>query len=78
MSGALRRVGVVVLVYAAAAWAVLGGAAWLRRALALPALFDVLLRAGLLLGLGVAAALAWRYPALGEGSRTPATMGEDH
>lgn len=64
----VRRVAVVVLLYVAAGWIVLSFGGWLRRVLVLPPLFDTLLRAGLAVGLPVAAALAWSYPRLAGGS----------
>lgn len=68
MSGsAVRRVLIVLLFYAAVAWLVLGGAGWLQTALALPRLFDDLLRLGLALGVPIAVVIAWRYPRLGGG-----------
>ena len=68
MGAPLYRVTSVLLVYAGAAWVVLGVAGWFRRALALPALFETLLRGGLLMGVVLAALLAWHYPRLGVGS----------
>lgn len=66
----VRRVVAVLVVYAGGAWIVLRLGDWLRRVLMLPPLFDTLLRAGLLVGVVVAAALAWSYPrlAVGDGS----------
>jgi hypothetical protein len=63
----VRRVGAVLLVYAVVGVVVLIGAGWLRQLLALPDLFEELLRGGLLLGVPVAAVVAWRYPTLGDG-----------
>ena len=72
MSGsAVRRVLIVLLFYAAVAWVVLGGAGWLQTALALPQLFDDLLRLGLVLGVPIAMVIAWRYPHLGGGESGP-------
>jgi len=70
VTGALRRVAVVLVVYAAIAWVALGGGGWLRRTLALPELFGTLLRVGLALGALAAIVLAWRYPELGRGGTT--------
>ena len=67
----LRRIVAVLLVYLAVTWVVLLGAGWLRRALALPELFDVLLRGGLVLGLPLAALMAWKYPEIGHGGQGP-------
>ncbi len=64
----LRRITYVLLAYLPVAWIVLGFAGWLRRVLALPQLFDSLLRGGLVLGLPLAALLAWKYPELGNGN----------
>ena len=68
--GGPRRVAVVVGLYVVGASVVLTAAAWVRRALALPELFETLLLWGLLAGAPVAAALAWRYPQLGHGDDT--------
>ena len=74
MSGsAVRRVLIVLLVYAAVAWLVLGGAGWLQTALALPQLFDDLLRLGLAVGVPIAIVIAWRYPHLGGGESGPSS-----
>lgn len=66
---AVRRTVMVLVVYAVVAWVVflLGG--WLRRVLALPPLFDDLLTWGVYGGAGVAALVAWHYPAIGQTSR---------
>lgn len=66
---AVRRTVMVLVVYAVVAWVVflLGG--WLRRVLALPPLFDDLLTWGVYGGAGVAALVAWYYPAIGQTSR---------
>lgn len=65
---ALRRALLVLLLYALGAWVVLLLGGWLRRVLALPMLFDELLRAGIYLGALVAVVLAWHYPRLAGGS----------
>jgi hypothetical protein len=62
---ALRRIVWVLSAYALGAWLVLQGAAWLQRVLALPRIFHTLLLGGLLVGIPVAALVAWRYPELG-------------
>ena len=68
MTGApFYRVAWVLLGYAGAAWVVLGVSGWFRRALALPALFETLLRGGLLMGVPIAVLAAWYYPRLGLG-----------
>lgn len=54
----------VLLLYAAGAWLVLLVGGWLRQVLILPLIFDQLLRWGVFLGAGVAAAMAWFYPAI--------------
>lgn len=64
----MRRTAVVLLAYALGAWAVLLVGGWLSRVLALPMLFEELLRAGIYLGALVAAVLAWHYPRLAGGS----------
>ena len=68
---AARRVGLTLTCYAAGAWAVLAGAAWLRRALALPELFGASLRGALVVGLPVALLVAWRYPEIGHHGDPP-------
>ena len=45
----------------------MGVSGWVRRALALPSLFETLLRGGLLLGVPIAVLAAWYYPRLGVG-----------
>lgn len=65
--GAGRRVAIVLLVYALVAALLLPGVDLLARALALPPLLGRLVRWILVLGVPVAAALAWRYPELGRG-----------
>jgi hypothetical protein len=74
MEGA-RRVAAVLLAYAAGSWVVLAGAAWVAGVLALPSLFDTLLRWGLVVGAVVAALVAWRFPEIGEGEG-PSADGE--
>lgn len=64
-----RRIALVVLIYVAVGWVVLGAGGWLRRVLALPQLFQTLLALGLMVGLPVAAILAWKYPDLGPDAR---------
>lgn len=66
--GAVGRTVTVLLVYAAVACVVLFVGEWLRRVLALPPLFDDLLTWGLWGGAGVAALMAWHYPAIATGS----------
>lgn len=66
--GPVRRVITVLLIYVVAAYAVLVLGEWMRRLLALPLIFETLLRGGVALGAGVAAALAWHYPKLATGS----------
>ncbi len=66
VAGGLRRVAVTLAVYA-----VVGGILWwiapaFQRLLLLPMLFGRVLRGALLLGVPLAAVLAWRYPSLGE------------
>ena len=62
----MRRVAWVLLAYGVVALLVVRGAAWLRRVLALPPLFDTLGIGLLVVGVPVAAALAWWYPRLGQ------------
>lgn len=73
----LRRTIAVLLGYAAIAWVVLLFGGWLGRVLALPGLFDVLLRWGLVLGVPVAAAMAWHYPSIGHGDTPPELRSRD-
>jgi hypothetical protein len=63
----VRRTAIVLAVYIIVAWFVDDAAGWLRRVLALPTLFETLLRGGLWLGAPMAALLAWHYPSLGAG-----------
>ena len=63
--GALRRVLIVLLGYGVAAWVVLLLGDWLSGLLALPPLFDSLLRWGLAFGLPCALLIAWKYPEIG-------------
>jgi len=55
----------VLALYIVVAWFVHDAAEWFRRALALPALFETLLRGGLWAGGVGAVLLAWHYPSLG-------------
>ena len=68
---ALRRAGLVLALYIVAAWFVHDAAEWFRRALALPELFETLLRVGLWAGGPAAALLAWHYPSLGADRQSP-------
>jgi len=63
----VRRVAAVLVVYGVGSWVVLAGADWVAGALALPSLFDELLRWGLVVGAVVAMLVAWRFPEIGEG-----------
>ena len=65
----VRRTAIVLAVYIIAAWFVDDAAGWFRRVLALPTLFETLLRGGLWIGAPIAALLAWHYPSLGAGGR---------
>lgn len=67
MRSALRRVSLTLVAYVAGAWVVLGAAAWVRRELALPEMFEGLLRAGAWIGAVAAALLAWHYPTIAGG-----------
>lgn len=60
----LRRTVTVLVIYVAAAWVVLALGGWLRQILVLPAVFSALLEWGVYLGAGVAALVAWFYPAI--------------
>lgn len=66
----VRRTALVLAVYIVVAWFVDDAAGWFRRVLALPELFETLLRGGLWIGGPMAALLAWHYPSLGEGGRS--------
>ena len=61
----IRRVLWVLLVYAIVAGVVLLGSSALQRLLALPGLFMLAVRIGLLVGVPIAIAVAWHYPKLG-------------
>ena len=63
----LRRIVWVLVSYACVGWLVLQGSEWLRRALALPVLFETLLRGALAVGVPVALLMAWRYPDIAQG-----------
>ncbi len=60
------RIGRVLLAYFVVGWLVLIGSGWVGRILALPSLFDTLLRVGLVAGIPLAILIAWRYPELGD------------
>lgn len=64
----IRRVLLVLVVYAGVAALILPGVDALQRILALPPVFGLLVRIGLVGGVPMAVVLAWRYPALGSGS----------
>lgn len=64
---AVKRVAVVLAAYALGALLLLPFLNALQRLLFLPELFDRLARAALLLGVPLAAVLAWRYPDVGKG-----------
>ncbi len=66
LSEGVRRVLSVMLGYAVVGWIVLVLAGWLATLLALPPLFDTLLRWGLVLGLPCALLIAWYYPRIGQ------------
>ena len=65
-----RRVLWVLLAYAVGAAFLLPMLDWLQRVLALPPLFGMLARGGMLLGVPLAIFIAWRYPELGAGEYT--------
>lgn len=69
VGGAFARVAVVVAGYVLFALVVLGGSGFLGRVLVLPALFHRIVTGALVLGLPLAAVLAWRYPSVGERPR---------
>ncbi|MDX1646363.1 MAG: hypothetical protein R3304_04385 [Longimicrobiales bacterium] len=76
----LRRTLLVLLAYVVVAYPVVLLGGWLRRVLALPPLFETLLHGGLVLGVPVAAVLAWRYPelaAVDDDTEPAGTPGED-
>lgn len=62
-----RRIAGVLVVYVLVAWMVLQVAGWARPALALPVLFDTLLRGALAFGVLVAVLMAWHYPRIAQG-----------
>jgi hypothetical protein len=61
---AVLRTLMVLMAYLAGAWVVLLLGGWLRRVLALPPLFDDLLRWGVYAGAVIAGLVAWYYPAI--------------
>ncbi len=63
----IRRVVIVLTIYLAVSIVVVPAADWARRIFALPGLFSDLVLVGLVLGVPAAAALAWKYPTLGQG-----------
>ena len=73
----LRRVVMVLAVYLIVGWVVLGGGRMARRVLVLPGQFETLLRGGMLLGIPLAALLAWKYPTLGQSGATDGAGGEE-
>ncbi len=64
---AFRRIACVLIAYVLVAWTVLQVAGWARPALALPVLFDTLLRGALAFGVPVAVVMAWHYPRIAQG-----------
>jgi hypothetical protein len=60
-----RRILSVLVAYVLAAWVVVLLADWLAVVLALPPMFDSMLRWGIGLGLPVALLMAWKYPEIG-------------
>lgn len=60
-----RRILSVLLGYLLVAWVVVMLADWLAAVLALPPMFDSMLRWGIGLGLPVALLIAWKYPEIG-------------
>ncbi len=64
-SSAVRRILSVLLGYLLVAWVVVMLSDWLAAVLALPSLFDSMLRWGIALGLPVALLIAWKYPEIG-------------
>lgn len=67
----LRRVVIVLAVYGVVAVVVVAFSVTVRRWLALPQMFESAVRWGVVLGIPVAAALAWKYPDLGHGDGPP-------
>lgn len=65
MSGAARRIALVLGAYAVGALLLLPVLDTVQRVLLLPELFGRLARAGLLVGVPLAAVVAWRYPEIG-------------
>ena len=61
------RVVIVLAIYVVVTVLILPVTDWAKRLFALPGLFSDLVRVGLVLGLPVAAILAWIYPTLGHG-----------
>ncbi|HAY77075.1 MAG TPA: hypothetical protein DCY33_04475 [Gemmatimonadetes bacterium] len=66
LSEGVRRVLSVMLGYAVLGWIVLLMGDWVATVLALPVLFETLLRWGLGLGLPCALLIAWNLPRVGQ------------
>ncbi|MEE2862630.1 MAG: hypothetical protein VYB28_00385 [Gemmatimonadota bacterium] len=66
LSEGVRRVLSVMLGYAVLGWIVLLVGDWVATVLALPVLFETLLRWGLGLGLPCALLIAWNLPRVGQ------------
>lgn len=75
-AAAVRRVLLTLAFYAVLAVVVMVGAGWLRSLLALPGTFERYLRWGLLLGVPLAAVVAWKYPSMGDGEREGPRAGD--
>lgn len=72
----VRRLVGVLLGYALLAWLALLLGGWLQRVLALPGLFETLLRWGVLAGTPIAGLVAWHYPSIGHGDGDPARLAD--
>ncbi len=66
--GAWRRIALTLAVYGVGAAILLWMLPAFQRLLLLPALFPVLAKAALALGVPVVCLLAWRYPGVGGGT----------
>jgi len=62
---AFRRVALTLAVYGAGAGVLLWALPAVQRLLLLPALFPLLVKVALAMGVPVVSIIAWRYPALG-------------
>lgn len=67
VGAALRRAAKVLVAYAVGAALLWSALPAIARTFLLPELFGVLARGALVLGVGIAVVVAWRYPRMGVG-----------